>query len=153
MVFRSANLNFHSRYALGLLNALSAAALAGCGDKPPQRGASGNSGLYVFPICVLFVFPVLSTGSGSETRQAVGVAVFFGMLGVTVFGLIFTPIFCNLADASRRKAAAPAPRIAGNPGRFPAARPFDTIGLSEIYGQKQGYKISLLGTEKLGRTI
>jgi hypothetical protein len=26
-------------------------------------------------------------------RQAVGVAVFFGMLGVTLFGLIFTPIF------------------------------------------------------------
>ena len=35
-------------------------------------------------------------------RQAVGVAVFFGMLGVTLFGLIFTPIFYiivrNLAD-------------------------------------------------------
>lgn len=26
-------------------------------------------------------------------RQAVGVAVFFGMIGVTIFGLIFTPIF------------------------------------------------------------
>jgi len=26
-------------------------------------------------------------------RQAVGVAVFFGMLGVTLFGLMFTPIF------------------------------------------------------------
>jgi len=33
---------------------------------------------------------VVSTGSGSEMRQAVGVAVFFGMLGVTLFGLIFT---------------------------------------------------------------
>ncbi|WP_342732921.1 efflux RND transporter permease subunit [Bradyrhizobium sp. B117] len=32
--------------------------------------------------------PVISTGSGSEMRQAVGVAVFFGMLGVTLFGLI-----------------------------------------------------------------
>jgi hypothetical protein len=35
-------------------------------------------------------------------RQAVGVAVFFGMLGVTLFGLIFTPIFYmvvrNLAE-------------------------------------------------------
>jgi multidrug efflux pump subunit AcrB len=29
-------------------------------------------------------------------RQAVGVAVFFGMLGVTLFGLIFTPIFYML---------------------------------------------------------
>jgi multidrug efflux pump subunit AcrB len=43
---------------------------------------------------ILGVLPlVLSTGSGSEMRQAVGVAVFFGMLGVTLCGLIFTPIF------------------------------------------------------------
>jgi hydrophobe/amphiphile efflux-1 (HAE1) family protein len=43
---------------------------------------------------ILGVLPlVVSTGSGSEMRQAVGVAVFFGMLGVTLFGLIFTPIF------------------------------------------------------------
>ncbi len=60
---------------------------------------------------ILGVLPlVISTGSGSEMRQAVGVAVFFGMLGVTLFGLIFTPIFYvivrNLADRSRRKAAA-----------------------------------------------
>jgi hydrophobe/amphiphile efflux-1 (HAE1) family protein len=62
---------------------------------------------------ILGVLPlVISTGSGSEMRQAVGVAVFFGMLGVTLFGLIFTPIFYvivrNLADRSRRKAPAPA---------------------------------------------
>jgi hydrophobe/amphiphile efflux-1 (HAE1) family protein len=43
---------------------------------------------------ILGVLPlVVSTSSGSEMRQAVGVAVFFGMLGVTLFGLIFTPIF------------------------------------------------------------
>src|SRR5216684_4884877 len=36
---------------------------------------------------------VLSTGAGSEMRQAIGVAVFFGMLGVTAFGLILTPVF------------------------------------------------------------
>lgn len=43
---------------------------------------------------ILGVLPlVISSGSGSEMRQAVGVAVFFGMIGVTVFGLIFTPIF------------------------------------------------------------
>jgi hydrophobe/amphiphile efflux-1 (HAE1) family protein len=52
---------------------------------------------------ILGVLPlVVSTGSGSEMRQAVGVAVFFGMLGVTLFGLLFTPIFYvvvrNLAD-------------------------------------------------------
>ena len=43
---------------------------------------------------ILGVLPlVISSGSGSEMRQAVGVAVFFGMLGVTLFGLIFTPVF------------------------------------------------------------
>lgn len=46
---------------------------------------------------ILGVLPlVLSIGSGSEMRQAVGVAVFFGMLGVTLFGLIFTPVFYML---------------------------------------------------------
>jgi hydrophobe/amphiphile efflux-1 (HAE1) family protein len=57
---------------------------------------------------ILGVLPlVLSTGSGSEMRQAVGVAVFFGMLGVTLFGLVFTPIFYmvvrNLADRPEQK--------------------------------------------------
>jgi multidrug efflux pump subunit AcrB len=62
---------------------------------------------------ILGVLPlVVSTGSGSEMRQAVGVAVFFGMLGVTLFGLVFTPIFYmivrNLADGRDRKAPTPA---------------------------------------------
>jgi hydrophobe/amphiphile efflux-1 (HAE1) family protein len=59
---------------------------------------------------ILGVLPlVISSGSGSEMRQAVGVAVFFGMLGVTLFGLLFTPIFYvvvrNLADGGQRKPA------------------------------------------------
>jgi multidrug efflux pump len=36
---------------------------------------------------------VLSKGAGAEMRQAMGVAVFSGMIGVTVFGLILTPVF------------------------------------------------------------
>lgn len=36
---------------------------------------------------------VLSSGAGSEMRHAMGVAVFFGMLGVTLFGLMLTPVF------------------------------------------------------------
>jgi len=36
---------------------------------------------------------VLSHGAGAEMRQAIGVAVFWGMAGVTFFGLILTPIF------------------------------------------------------------
>jgi hydrophobe/amphiphile efflux-1 (HAE1) family protein/NodT family efflux transporter outer membrane factor (OMF) lipoprotein len=40
------------------------------------------------------VFPlVISTGAGAEMRQAMGVAVFSGMIGVTVFGLFLTPVF------------------------------------------------------------
>jgi len=40
---------------------------------------------------------VLSHGAGSEMRQAIGVAVFWGMVGVTFFGLILTPVFYVLA--------------------------------------------------------
>ena len=36
---------------------------------------------------------VLSTGAGAEMRRAMGIAVFFGMIGVTVFGLVLTPVF------------------------------------------------------------
>ena len=44
-----------------------------------------------------FIFGVLplaiAVGAGAEMRQSLGTAVFFGMLGVTGFGLIFTPVF------------------------------------------------------------
>ena len=36
---------------------------------------------------------VLATGAGAEVRQAIGTAVFAGMIGVTAFGLLFTPVF------------------------------------------------------------
>jgi multidrug efflux pump len=43
---------------------------------------------------VMGVVPlVFSTGAGSEMRHAMGVAVFSGMLGVTLFGLFLTPVF------------------------------------------------------------
>ncbi|SDD01634.1 hydrophobe/amphiphile efflux-1 (HAE1) family protein [Cupriavidus sp. YR651] len=55
---------------------------------------------------ILGVLPlVISEGAGAEMRQAVGAAVFFGMIGVTVFGLLFTPVFYvvvrNLAGAGK----------------------------------------------------
>lgn len=50
---------------------------------------------------------VIGTGPGSEMRQALGVAVFFGMIGVTIFGLLFTPSFYvivrNLAEWLKSK--------------------------------------------------
>jgi len=43
---------------------------------------------------ILGVVPlVLARGAGAEMRQALGTTVFFGMLGVTCFGLILTPVF------------------------------------------------------------
>lgn len=36
---------------------------------------------------------MLASGAGSEMRQAMGVAVFYGMIGVTLFGLLLTPLF------------------------------------------------------------
>jgi multidrug efflux pump len=36
---------------------------------------------------------VLATGAGAEVRQALGTAVFAGMIGVTGFGLFLTPVF------------------------------------------------------------
>jgi hydrophobe/amphiphile efflux-1 (HAE1) family protein len=68
---------------------------------------------------VLGVLPLVSAiGAGAELRRALGTAVFSGMIGVTVFGLIFTPVFyvaCRwLAGlGARRKARAlPAPHPA-----------------------------------------
>ncbi len=47
---------------------------------------------------------VLSSGAGAEMRHAMGVAVFFGMLGVTLFGLFLTPVFyVVLRTLSKRK--------------------------------------------------
>jgi len=43
---------------------------------------------------IMGVLPlVYSSGAGAEIRQAMGVAVFSGMLGVTAFGLFLTPVF------------------------------------------------------------
>jgi multidrug efflux pump subunit AcrB len=68
---------------------------------------------------ILGVFPLVTAiGAGAELRRALGTAVFSGMIGVTVFGLIFTPVFyvaCRwLATiGARRKARTlPAPHPA-----------------------------------------
>ncbi len=51
---------------------------------------------------------LLATGPGAETRQALGTVVFFGMLGVTVFGLLLTPVFYVLIRGTKARAAPPA---------------------------------------------
>ena len=55
---------------------------------------------------IMGVIPlVLSSGAGAEMRHAMGVAVFSGMLGVTLFGLVLTPVFYYLVRGLRRRAA------------------------------------------------
>ncbi|SIO63861.1 multidrug efflux pump [Bradyrhizobium erythrophlei] len=68
--------------------------------RSPIRAAIEASRLRLRPILmtsmafIMGVLPlVLSTGAGSEMRRAMGVAVFSGMIGVTVFGLFLTPVF------------------------------------------------------------
>jgi multidrug efflux pump len=63
-----------------------------------------------------FIFGVLplvvSSGAGAEMRQSLGTAVFFGMLGVTGFGLFLTPVFYVVImwlKERRRKTSATAP--------------------------------------------
>jgi hydrophobe/amphiphile efflux-1 (HAE1) family protein len=55
------------------------------------------------------VFPlVVAHGAGAEMRQAMGIAVFSGMIGVTLFGLFLTPVFyTTLMKLSSKKKPAP----------------------------------------------
>jgi hydrophobe/amphiphile efflux-1 (HAE1) family protein len=77
---------------------------------------------------ILGVAPLaFATGAGAEMRQALGVAVFFGMIGVTAFGLLFTPVFYivfrGLSDRlpqRRRPAAAAVDVAAEQPHADPA---------------------------------
>ncbi|NKE46458.1 multidrug efflux RND transporter permease subunit [Roseomonas frigidaquae] len=58
---------------------------------------------------ILGVLPLtVATGAGAEMRQSLGIAVFYGMLGVTLFGLLFTPLFYVVARAMARRQATPA---------------------------------------------
>jgi HAE1 family hydrophobic/amphiphilic exporter-1 len=69
---------------------------------------------------------VISNSPGSEMRQALGVAVFFGMIGVTLFGLLFTPAFYvisrNFGDWAAAKARrGRAPPVVEPPAMDPPA--------------------------------
>ena len=57
---------------------------------------------------ILGVAPlVVATGAGSEMRQSLGTSVFAGMLGVTAFGLLFTPAFYTVVRKLGRKQKQP----------------------------------------------
>lgn len=59
---------------------------------------------------------VLASGAGAEIQQAMGIAVFFGMIGVTLFGLFFTPLFFvvirQVTERRERRRAAAMPPVA-----------------------------------------
>ena len=62
---------------------------------------------------VLGVVPlVTATGAGAELRRSLGTAVFFGMLGVTGFGLIFTPVFYSVVQRLFRTRRQAQPAVA-----------------------------------------
>jgi hydrophobe/amphiphile efflux-1 (HAE1) family protein len=66
---------------------------------------------------ILGVSPLVwAIGAGAELRQTLGTPVFFGMIGVTAFGLIFTPVFYIvarwIASLANRRKPIPAPHPA-----------------------------------------
>jgi multidrug efflux pump len=73
------------------------------------------------------VFPlVIASGAGAEMRQAMGIAVFSGMIGVTLFGLFLTPVFyfVLMKLSAKKKTAVPTEKpkpISGTAGAIGAA--------------------------------
>jgi hydrophobe/amphiphile efflux-1 (HAE1) family protein len=93
---------------------------------PPLQAALNAARLRLRPILmtsmafIMGVVPlVVSTGAGAEMRHAMGIAVFSGMLGVTVFGLILTPLFYvlvrKLSARARAKDTGAIPRLSRAP--------------------------------------
>ena len=68
------------------------------------------------------VFPLVAArGAGAEMRQAMGIAVFSGMIGVTLFGLFLTPVFYTvLMKLSWKHAPAPTAKPEAPQGSLPA---------------------------------
>jgi multidrug efflux pump len=71
-----------------------------------------------------FIFGVLplvtAFGAGAEMRRSLGVAVFSGMLGVTLFGILLTPVFYYVIQRFGQKpAAGPTPAATSPPGASP----------------------------------
>jgi multidrug efflux pump len=81
------------------------------GGTTPLQAALDAARLRLRPILmtslafIMGVVPlVTSTGAGAEMRHAMGVAVFSGMLGVTFFGLMLTPLFYVMVRKLSRRA-------------------------------------------------
>jgi multidrug efflux pump len=58
---------------------------------------------------IMGVFPlVIAKGAGWEMQRSLGTAVFSGMIGVTAFGVLLTPVFFYVIDRFRKDAPQPA---------------------------------------------
>ncbi len=81
------------------------------GATPVQAAIEAASAAFIFGVIPL----AFGSGPGSELRQALGIAVFYGMIGVTAFGLVFTPAFYILCrKLAGRGAQVPGIRLTGN---------------------------------------
>ncbi|MFO0956537.1 MAG: efflux RND transporter permease subunit [Isosphaeraceae bacterium] len=99
---------------------------------PAREAAVEASKLRLRPILmtsfafILGVVPLVTAqGAGFEMRRALGTAVFYGMLGVTIFGVLFTPVFYVVIRwfGDRRGPAAPSGHPAEHQAGVAAAKP------------------------------
>jgi multidrug efflux pump len=82
---------------------------------------------------ILGVVPlVLAKGAGAEMRVALGIAVFSGMIGVTLFGIFFTPIFYVLIRWFSERPRGVVYRKAGVPADGPAGPPASEVGIKKV---------------------
>ena len=78
---------------------------------------------------------ILGSGAGSEMRRAMGIAVFSGMLGVTLFGIFLTPVFYSLLRKGTEKRRA---RAAALRAQVDAAAHAFHPGVDDAQPQKEG---------------
>ncbi len=115
---------------------------------PPFQAAVEASRLRLRPILmtsiafIAGVFPLVTAhGAGSEMRQAMGVAVFAGMIGVTLFGLFLTPVFylTLMKRAARKKAAVTVPNVpVGHAGGAAVAGILLAFSLVTVFSAQAG---------------
>jgi multidrug efflux pump subunit AcrB len=71
---------------------------------------------------ILGVLPLLiATGAGAEMRHALGTVVFYGMIGVTAFGLFVTPVFYTVIRKARGDKPMVAPHMREAPQKLAAS--------------------------------
>jgi Cu/Ag efflux pump CusA len=88
---------------------------------------------------ILGVVPLVTgEGAGAEMQRALGTAVFSGMLGVTAFGILLTPVFYaviqRLREQSNPEPSAPRSRPAAGPAPTVSVASADLSAASVRYG-------------------